>query len=174
LVQFGLLISTGLIGYLLNKANYPDFIDRMIFGSLSFDAILVFLVFTALGYLLYLFVYASLGSLVSKVEDVGSSVSIITMLFMVAYLIASIGMNMPNSLMIKIGSYVPFTAILSMPIRYFMTAVPLYELVISLVLMALTTYGLAIVSIRIYRLGSLSYGNRMSLVKAIKAILAKS
>lgn len=174
LVQFGLLISTGLIGYLLNKANYPDFIDRMIFGSLSFDAILVFLVFTALGYLLYLFVYASLGSLVSKVEDVGSSVSIITMLFMVAYLIASIGMNMPNSLMIKIGSYVPFTAILSMPIRYFMTAVPLYELVISLVLMAITTYGLAIVSIRIYRLGSLSYGNRMSLVKAVKAILSKS
>jgi ABC-2 type transport system permease protein len=123
--------------------------------------------------LLYLFVYASLGSLVSKVEDAGTSVSIVTFVFMIAYLIATFGMNMPNSLMLKIGSYVPFTAILSMPIRYFLTAVPVIELIISLALMALTTWFLAIVSIRIYRLGSLSYGNKMSLVKALKAIFSR-
>jgi len=174
LIQFFLVFGTALAGYLVNQSNFPSIVNQMLFGSLSWDAIFVFLVFTALGYLLYLFIYASLGSLVSKVEDVGSSVSIITLVFMVAYLIASVGMQMPDSLMVKIGSYVPFTAILAMPIRYFLTAVPVLELVISLTLMALTTWFFAIISIRIYRLGSLSYGNKMSLVKALKAIFAKS
>ena len=173
LIQFTLVFGTALIGYMVNRSNFPAIVNTMLFGSLSWDAILVFLVFTALGYLLYLFVYASLGSLVSKVEDVGSSVSIVTLAFMAAYLIASIGMQMPNSLVVKIGSYVPFTAILAMPIRYFLTAVPVIELVISLLLMALTTWFFAIISIRIYRLGSLSYGNKMSLSKALKAIFAK-
>jgi len=173
LIQFSFLLAVALIGFFLNQANYPAEVSQMLFGSLSWDAAFVFFVFTSLGYLLYLFLYASLGSLVSKVEDVGSSVSIITILFMVAYMIATIGMNMPDSLMIKIASYVPFTAILSMPIRYFMTAVPVFELLISLGLMALTTWLLAVLSIRIYRLGSLSYGNRMSFVKAVKAIVSK-
>jgi ABC-2 type transport system permease protein len=173
LLQFFIVYGTALIGYFVNQRNFPPIVNQMLFGSLSWDAILVFMVFTSLGYLLYLFVYASLGSLVSKVEDAGSSVSIVTFVFMIAYLIATFGMNMPNSLMLKIGSYVPFTAILSMPIRYFLTAVPVIELVISLALMALTTWFLAIVSIRIYRLGSLSYGNKMSLTKALKAIFSR-
>lgn len=171
LLQFFFIAAVALLGYFLNKPNFPSFINEMLFGSLSWDAIVVFLVFTSIGYLMYLFVYASLGSLVSKLEDVGSSVSIITMLFMVAYMLATFGMNMPNSLAIKIGSYFPFTAILSMPIRYFLTQVSVLELSISLVIMVVTTWFLAIFSIRIYRLGSLTYGNKMSLVKAVKAIL---
>lgn len=173
LLQFFIVYGSALVGYLINQSNYPAIVNQMLFGSLSWDAVMVFMVFTALGYLLYLFVYASLGSLVSKVEDVGSSVSIITMVFMVAYLVATFGMNMPNSLMVKVGSFVPFTAILAMPIRYFLTAVPAFELVISLAIMALTTWLFAIISIRIYRLGSLSYGNKMSLIKALKAIFSR-
>ncbi len=171
LIQFGVILTAGFIGYFANAANYPSFVREMLFGGLSLDAIFIFLVFTAFGYLLYLFIYASLGSLVSKVEDVGSSVTPVTLLFMVAYLIASLGLNMPNSLMLKIGSFVPFTAILAMPIRYFLTSVPLIELLISLTLMIVTTWLLAILSIRIYRLGSLSYGNKLSFIKAIKLLI---
>lgn len=174
LVQFAFIFSVALIGYFLNQASFPEIVNEMLFGSLTWDAILVFLMFTSLGYLLYLFVYASLGSLVSKLEDVSSSVSVVTLLFMVAYLMANLGLNMPNSLIIKIASYFPFTAILSMPIRYFLTQVSIIELLISLVIMAITTWSLAIFSIRIYRFGSLSYGNKMSLIKAMKAIFSKS
>jgi len=171
LIQFGVILTAGFIGYFANSANYPTFIREMLFGGLSLDAIFIFLIFTASGYLLYLFIYASLGSLVSKVEDVGSSVTPVTLLFMVSYLVASLGLNMPNSLMLRIGSFVPFTAILAMPIRYFLTSVPLIELLISLALNIATTWLLAVLSIRIYRLGSLSYGNKLSFVKAIKLLL---
>jgi len=174
LVQFSFIFLVALVGYFLNQASFPSIINDMLFGSLTWDALLVFLMFTSLGYLLYLFVYASLGSLVSKLEDVSSSVSVVTMLFMVAYLMANLGLNMPNSLIIKVASYFPFTAILSMPIRYFLTEVSVVELMISLSIMAVTTWLLAIFSIRIYRYGSLSYGNKMNLFKVVKAILSKS
>lgn len=173
LAQFSLILTSGFIGYFVNQSNYPEFISQMLFTGLSWDSMLIFLIFTSLGYLLYLFLYASLGSLVSKVEDVGSSVTPITLLFMVAYLIASVGINAPTNIFVKVGSFVPFTAILAMPIRYFLTSVPLHELLISMVLMILTSLGLAYLSIKIYRLGSLSYGNKLSFVKALKLIFAK-
>lgn len=174
ILQFLFIFAVGLLGYFLNKPNFPAVINQMLFGSLSLDSMVVFLIFTALGYLLYLFIYASLGSLVSKLEDVGSAVSVITILFMIAYMIAVFGMNMPDSPLIKVASYVPFTAILSMPIRYFLTQVSVFELLISLLIMGLTTWGLAFLSIRIYRLGSLTYGNKMSLVKVLKSIFTKA
>ena len=173
LAQLSLILASGFIGYFINQSNYPEFISSMLFTGLSWDSILIFLIFTAIGYLLYLFLYASLGSLVSKVEDVGSAVTPITLLFMVAYLTASIGINAPTNIFVKIGSFVPFVAILAMPIRYFLTSVPWIELLISLVLMILTSFGLAYLSIKIYRLGSLSYGNKLSFVKALKLIFAK-
>lgn len=173
LVQFSLILAAGFIGYFINQSSYPEFISQMLFTGLSWDSILIFLVFTAIGYLLYLFLYASLGSLVSKVEDVGTSVTPITLLFMVAYITASIGINAPTNIFVKIGSFVPFVAILAMPIRYFLTSVPLFELLISMILMILTSIGLAYLSIKIYRLGSLSYGNKLGFVKALKLIFAK-
>lgn len=173
LAQFSVILTAGFIGYFINQASYPEFISQMLFTGLSWDSILIFLIFTAIGYLLYLFLYASLGSLVSKVEDVGTSVTPITLLFMVAYITASIGINAPTNIFVKIGSFVPFVAILAMPIRYFLTSVPLIELLISMVLMILTSIGLAYLSIKIYRLGSLSYGNKLGFVKALKLIFAK-
>jgi len=173
LAQFSLILAAGFIGYFINQASYPEFISQMLFTGLSWDSILIFLIFTAIGYLLYLFLYASLGSLVSKVEDVGTSVTPITLLFMVAYITASIGINAPTNIFVRIGSFVPFVAILAMPIRYFLTSVPFIELLISMALMILTSIGLAYLSIKIYRLGSLSYGNKLGFVKALKLIFAK-
>jgi ABC-2 type transport system permease protein len=173
LAQFSVILAAGFIGYFINQSNYPEFISQMLFTGLSWDSVAIFLIFTAIGYLLYLFLYASLGSLVSKVEDVGTSVTPITLLFMVAYLIASVGIQAPTNIFVKIGSFVPFTAILAMPIRYFLTSVPLIELLISMALMILTSLGLAFLSIKIYRLGSLSYGNKLGFIKALKLIFAK-
>jgi len=173
LFQLSLLLLSGVLGYFLNQTYYPDFIRDMLFNGLSWDAIATFALFTSVGYLLYLFLYASLGSLVSKVEDVGSAVTPITMLFMVAYGIAIFGMNAPTNLVVRIGSFVPFTAILAMPIRYFLTAVPILEILISMSLMVITTIFLALLSIKIYRLGSLSYGNKLSLTSAMKLIFSK-
>lgn len=169
-MQFGFITIVGVLGIWINRANYPAEILSMVLGGLRWDSMMVFLIFTFFGYLLYLFIYASLGSLVSKMEDVSSSVAPITLLFIASYIVATLGLQMPEIMIVKIGSYVPFTAILAMPVRYFLTSVSWIELAISLALMTFTAWLFARISIDIYRLGSLNYGNKMSFVKALKLI----
>ena len=169
-MQFGFITIVGVLGIWINRANYPTEILSMVLGGLRWDSMMVFLIFTFFGYLLYLFIYASLGSLVSKMEDVSSSVAPITLLFIASYIVATLGLQMPEIMIVKIGSYVPFTAILAMPVRYFLTSVSWIELAISLALMTFTAWLFARISIDIYRLGSLNYGNKMSFVKALKLI----
>jgi ABC-2 type transport system permease protein len=173
LVQFGFVGLVAILGFLINQASYPSEIIDILLAGVTLDGMLVFLIFTILGYLLYLFIYASLGSLVSKIEDVSSSVTPITMLFVVAFIIGSIGLNAPDSLLVKVASFVPFTSILAMPIRYFQTSIALYELGISIVLMLLVTAFFAYFSTKIYRMGSLNYGNKIKLSQAIKMILSE-
>jgi ABC-2 type transport system permease protein len=169
-LQFGFISTVGILGIVINRANYPTEIISMVLGGLRWDSMMVFLIFTFFGYLLYLFIYASLGSLVSKMEDVSSSVAPITLLFIASYIIATLGLQMPEIMIVKIGSYIPFTAILAMPVRYFLTSVSWIELAASLIIMIFTAWLFARISIDIYRLGSLNYGNKMSFVKALQLI----
>lgn len=174
LAQFGFILGIGILGFFLNQSNYPTEIVKGLFQGLTFSNMGIFLLFTMFGYLLYLFIYASLGSLVSKIEDVNSTITPITLLFMVAYAISALAMEMPKNTIVKISSYIPFTSILSMPVRNFQMSIPWYELTISLVIMLLTTMFFAFISIRIYRMGSLNYGKKIKLSQAIKMIFTKA
>lgn len=162
-------IVSGVIGFLISKGNYPDEIFMLLKETINLDIILVFVLFSVLGYLLYLFIYASLGSLVTKVEDVNSAVAPITFLFVIAYLAATLAMQDPNMKIIKISSFIPFVSIFTMPIRYMMTSVPTMTLIISILIMVVSVVLFAELSIYIYRFGSLNYGNRIKLKEIIKA-----
>lgn len=173
LAQFGFVALAGVIGFFINQRSFPDEEVEMLFSSLSAGGLIIFILFTVFGYLLYLFIYASLGSLVSKIEDVSSSITPITLLFIGAYGISATGIEMPSNILIKIASFVPFTSILAMPVRNFQISIPWYEITISLLLMFITTVFFAYVSIKIYRMGSLNYGNKIKLSKAIKMVFTQ-
>ena len=163
------LIITAGIGYIANMSNYPDNITNMIKGSMTLDTLFVYVVFSILGYILYLFIYASLGSLVSKVEDVNKAVAPITFLFLIAYFAAVLAMNAPDTFIIKVSSYIPFISIFTMPVRYMFTTVPLVSILSSIIIMILTVILFAALSIYIYRFGSLNYGNRLTLSEVVKS-----
>lgn len=167
-----ILLSLG-IGFLINKGNYPEEIMMFLQASLTVDTLLVYLLFSISGYILYLFIFASLGSLVSKVEDVSSAVAPVTYLFIFAYFSASFAMQMPDSSLTKVTSFIPFTSVFTMPIRYMLTSVDFLSVLLSAVLMILTTLVVASLSIYIYRFGSLNYGNRIKLKEVMKSLRRK-
>lgn len=170
LLQIGLILLTLVLGILVNKVNYPPIILAILQDTMTPSVFLLYLLFSVLGYALYLFIYASLGSLVSKVEDVNSAVTPITMLFVVAFVIASISLQMPQSSLAKISSYIPFVSLFTMPIRVLLTSVSWIEIVISSLVMIATTIIVAKLSIYIYRYGSLNYGNKLSMKDIFKNI----
>ncbi|MDO5021724.1 MAG: ABC transporter permease [Eubacteriales bacterium] len=173
-VQLGTVALAGYIGFVLNKELLPQFIVEALSGTLTKEYLISYLYFTIVGYILYLFLYAALGSTVSKVEDVNSSTAPVSFLFMIGYFITSFSMTNPDSIVVVAGSIVPFTSLMVMPFRTAVDTVPMWQYILSGGLLLATTVLLALLSIRIYRQGTLNYGNKLGFIKSIKMAFNKN
>ncbi len=171
LLQFGAIVVAALIGIQLNKELYPPELMMMLSGSMTTGYLLSFIFFSMAGYILYLFLYAALGSTVSRVEDVGSATGLVSFIFMLGYFASSFAMNMPGSALAVGTSLFPFTAVMVMPLRSGIMTVPAWQYVVAGGLMIAVILLFAWLSIKIYRWGSLNYGNQTSIVKVFKEAL---
>lgn len=172
-IQISIIIAFAVFGFFINQSSFPPELLEMFTATLSFDVVLVYVVFSILGYILYLYIYAALGSLVSKVEDVGSAVTPITLLFVLAFIVASMALNIPDNNLIVLSSFVPFISLFTMPIRYMLTTVASWQLILSLALMVVCVVLIQQLSIYIYRMGSLNYGKRIRIGTIFKNLLKK-
>ena len=172
-LQLAVVFAAGIIGFIINKSFYPSAILEIISQGLNPMSIFIFLLFTVLGSLMYFFLYAAFGALVSKVEEVNNATAPIQIIFVASFIATSMGLNMPDGIVIKIASIIPFSSPLSFFVRYTMTKVPLFQTLLAIGLLVLTTIILAVISIKIYRMGTLNYGNKMGFFKTVKKLFEK-
>ena len=173
-IMFSLLVLAGAAGFQVNKATYPQMILVMLSGSLTPGFIWSYIFFSFFGFILYLFLFAALGSTVSKMEDLASATGLVQFLFIAAYLLATVSAQMPDSTLAVISSIVPFTSVMVMPLRCGMTTVPWGQLILAGGLMLLFVAFFAFLSIKIYRWGSLNYGNKTKLVRIVREALRRA
>jgi ABC-2 type transport system permease protein len=161
IIQFGLIIGVGRLVYALNAKAWDGFLDFLF--DIPATVLLNFSVFGILGYLFFAFIYGALGALVSKTEDVSASATPITIIFVAVFMISIIGMNDTSSLMLKIASFIPFSSFLAMFVRISMGEVTTIEVIISLTILAVSTFAVGFIGAKIYRMGTLMYGNPVKL-----------
>lgn len=149
------------------------------FESLNLDLsaidpmLLVFgIIFYILGYFLYAVIYAAIGSIVSRTEDLGQAIMPITMLSLAAFYVAIFSLNAPNSTLMKVSSYIPFISPTSMIVRIGLGDPPIWEILLSLAILIVGILVLGWLSAKIYRTGVLMYGKRPSYKELIKAMKA--
>lgn len=130
----------------------------------------VYIVFGLVGYLLYSFVFGVFGALVSKTEDISKNATGITLITVASFLIAIFGMQNSDSLMLKVASYVPFTSSNAMLVRVAMGTVGTWEIIVSFLLLLVTCILVGILAGRLFRLGTLMYGNPVKLSSALKKL----
>lgn len=126
--------------------------------------------FYTLGYFMYAAMFGALGSLVSRIEDINATSTPIKLLYVSGFIISILGMMNPDSLMMKVCSFIPFYASMCMFVRISMTDVSIIEISISLVLTAATAVFLGWLSAKIYRVGVLMYGKAPSLKELGKVL----
>ncbi len=128
------------------------------------------LIFFILGFFIYAFMFGAAGSLASKIEDMGSLITPITLLFVAAFLITSMSLSSGSvdSTLMYVSSFVPFTSPMAMFSRIAMSNVPAVEIIISIVILVITTALIGILATKIYRYGVFFYGNKPNLFKVIK------
>ena len=105
-----------------------------------------------------------------EVEDINASSTPISIIYIVSFVFVYMAMGSGDEVMLSIASYVPFTSFMGMFSRMAMVDVPLIEVLLSLVILIATTVGVGILASKIYRMGTLMYGNKITFKSMLKAL----
>lgn len=129
-------------------------------SNMHLGTILVcFLIFFVLGYMLYASLFAAIGSAVENEGDSSQLQMPVTVPLMIAFFVALYAFKAPESMLVFWCSLIPFTSPIVMLARL-PYGVPGWELVLSIVLLALTFALCAWLSAKIYKVGILMFGKK--------------
>ena len=121
--------------------------------------LVLFVVYFVLGYLLYASFFAAIGSAVENEADTNQLQMPITIPLLLAFFIALYAFKAPDSTIVWWGSMIPFTSPIVMLARI-PFGVPVWELVLSISLLALTFVACGWLSAKIYKIGILMFGKK--------------
>lgn len=166
-LQAGIILGSGFISYGFVKEAWGGLLDFLF--DIPTNVLLIYVVFAVLSYLLYAFIFGMLGALVSKTEDISKSSSPVLMIYIASFMIAIFGMTSnSNSIVMKVASYVPFTSGNAMFVRVAMGSVPIWEVLVSVVILAVSCVIAGVLAAKIFRFGTLHYGNPIKFKTALK------
>ena len=136
--------------------------------SIDFGTILgTFVIFFILGYLLYATLYAAVGSLVDNNTDSQQFMLPITVPLIIALISSFYIVNNPDSGLAFCLSMIPLTSPIAMMVRI-PFGVPIWQIVLSVVILAGTFVLMTWIAAKIYRTGILMYGKKLSYKEIFK------
>ncbi len=141
-------------------------------GAIDPLLIVFAVIFYLLGYFLYSTLYAAVGSIVSRTEDLGQAVMPLTLFSLAGFYLAIFGLTTPNATYVVISSFIPFFSPFLMFMRIGLTDPAWWEVALSLAILCGTIFGLGWLSAKIYRTGVLMYGKRPTMKELRKAMKA--
>jgi len=123
--------------------------------------IAAFLFYFFVGYMLYSSLFAAIGSAVESATEAQQFTFIVMIPIILSFLMAQYTMQDPDSTIAFWASMIPFTSPINMMVRL-PYGVPVWELILSMALLILGFLGCSWVSARIYRVGILMYGKKVT------------
>ena len=121
--------------------------------------VLAFVVYFALGYLLYASLFAAIGSAVENEADTNQLQLPVTIPLMLAFFVALYAFNAPDSAVVWWGSMIPLTSPIVMLARI-PFGVPGWELALSVAVLVGTFVACGWLSAKIYKIGILMFGKK--------------
>jgi ABC-2 type transport system permease protein len=128
--------------------------------SIDFGTVIIsFIIFFLLGYLLYATMFAAIGSLVDNNTDSQQFTLPVTVPLIIAMISAIYIVNNPDGSLAVWLSMIPFTSPVVMMVRI-PFGVPIWQVVVSAIILAGSFIGMTWVAAKIYRTGILMYGKK--------------
>lgn len=163
----GFLIGVG-ITYSFNESIRT--MINLLINNMQIDilSILIVIIFMLLGIFMYYLIGAALASLVTKLEQVGQAIMPVILVVIIGFIGTMINFSNPDNIFMSVLSYIPFTSPFAMTSKYILTNVSYFELLTSFGILIVTCIVFGILSAKIYRLGTLNYGNKVNLFSLLK------
>jgi ABC-2 type transport system permease protein len=172
LLQMAILVTAFLVNLTLpqNKSAIEslgirlDVIDPML--------IVYALFFYLAGYFLYATLFAAIGSIVSRTEELGQALTPVTLLSLAGFYIAMFGLQNPDSPVVVVCSFIPFFSPFIAFERIGLGDPAAWEIALSAAILLASIVAFGWLAAKIYRTGVLLYGKRPSVKELIKAMKA--
>lgn len=172
LAQIAVLLIWGVICVVINKDYLMGNEVLSMFTNISPSLVIYTIVFFVLGFGLYAFLNGAMGSMASKLEDVGTLTMPVMFTFIIGFVITISFMSADkiDNIIIKILSYVPFTSPMAMFARICMGTASHFEAFISIIILIISIFVLGRLAVTIYRIGILMYGKPPKFNEIIRAL----
>lgn len=171
LFQCAVVMGTVLIGYKINQDAWGGMLDMLL--DIPGEVVLTFATFGIGGFVFYIFIYGAMGALVSKTEDINKSAGGVQMIIMIVYFVVLFQLTNVDGLLIKIASFLPISSYSAMFARVAMGNVAAWEVAVSFIILVVSIIGVGFIGAKIYRMGTLRYGNPIKLTNALKSLKQK-
>ncbi|EWH33882.1 ABC transporter permease [Lysinibacillus sphaericus] len=170
LTQMGILAAVFLIYAKLVKGGIVWDMAADIVKELSVGYVIYAIVFLLLTVILYLIIGALFGSLVSKVEEAGQVLMPAMIITIIGFYVMLTGMGNPDTIIIKIFSYIPLTSGMIMPMRIGATDIGGIVPLLSLGILIATIIVVYLFSLSFYKRSVLTYSSG-GVIQKIKTVL---
>jgi ABC-2 type transport system permease protein len=178
-LMLGKIIGIGLVGltqyltwsFIAMNLSLPavaslaggDFLPKVPISLLGY-----FILFFVFGYFMYASIYTAIAAPFNTDQEAQQLAMIPMSMIISSVAIYPAVLNNPNGGLAVFFSLLPFTAPLMMFLRTSMAQVPIWQVVLSVVLLAGTTVVLAWFAGRIYRVGILMYGKKPTVPEILR------
>lgn len=151
------------------KKSVTDGLQKML-GQLPATYFIYVILFFLLSIILFLLIGALAGSLVSKVEEASQVMMPGVFIMLIGFYVMLSGISNPDSLLIKVFSYIPFTSGMLMTLRLGATDISTVSVWISLAILFATVALLFTISVTFYKRSVLTYSSG-GIMQKIKTVL---
>ncbi len=153
LLQMAIWLAAAFIALSLLQPRLP-FLQNV---SLELDFIALALVLFVLYYVMLGAFLAAIGSMVVDARQGQNYASPIMLIAMIPLFFLAVILFDPNGVFAVILSLIPFTSPLTLLVRYGMVSVPMWQVALALVLLAISAAGAIWLAARIFRVGMLRF-----------------
>jgi ABC-2 type transport system permease protein len=131
------------------------------------------LLYAILGYLFYAAIFVAAGSPATTEQEAQQITAYISMLLVAPFALMMLVMQNPNSLIVKVLSYIPLLTPSIMVLRVSIQMPSMWEILATVALMIVSTMAMMWVAGKIFRVAVLSYGKRPTLPELYRWIREK-
>lgn len=148
-----------------------DILSGINLSPMLFFVILIYFIF---GYLLYSFLFALTGSMVSRAEDTQSANAPVSIILVLSFYLAFFSMADSSNLINTIAKLLPFSSPFLIPVSFINGTSSMLEVIISMVILIITVYVTSYISIKIYKNAILNFGSKINLKSLITIFREKN
>ncbi|MBF0747018.1 ABC transporter permease [Gemella sp. 19428wG2_WT2a] len=165
-LQVILIMGAMLLGLAVNKSSYVD-MYKSLFDNIDYSIFLVWLLFAITAVIMFMFLFSAFASLVSKLEEVNTVITLPMMIVIAGFLANFYAMGGEIGKFTDFLAYFPLTSYFSMFTRYAQGGASLGQVAISYGLLLVTTIIIALICVKVYRRATLSYGKKLNFFKLL-------